>query len=104
MSPFHRPPEPSRRDYERLRCAVLATGQLPDELAATRFARRGLAGLITWPDTEPVFRAELVGATRPAWTPYTDPRIGVLAATYQLLLDAQDHTKSSHDSVMTSGR
>jgi hypothetical protein len=83
---------------------VLATGRLPDELAAARFARRGLAGLITWPDTEPVFRAELVGATRPAWTPYADPRVEVLAATYRLLLDTQQHDKSSHDDVMTSGR
>jgi hypothetical protein len=91
----------------------LATGRLPDELAAVRFARRGLGGLIAWPDAEPVFRAELVGALRPAWTPYADPRIEALAAAYRLLLDTDTHGLSGTDdaravrvmpvSVMASG-
>jgi hypothetical protein len=97
MSRFCAPSEPARRDYERLRCAVLATGCLPDELAAARFARRGLGGLIAWPDAEPVFRAELVGASRPAWTPYADPRIEALAAAYRLLLDTDTHGLSGAD-------
>src|SRR5664279_1051339 len=67
---------------------ALAGGRLPEELAAARFARRGLAGLIIWPDAEPVFSAQLVGAGRAAWTPYADPRVAVLAATYRLLLEA----------------
>ena len=57
-------------------------------LAAARFARRGLAGLIAWPAAEPVFRAELAGAARPPWTPGADPREQALAAAYQFLLDA----------------
>jgi hypothetical protein len=35
-----------------------------------------------------VFVAELLGAARPAWTPHADPRMSVLAAGYQFLLDA----------------
>jgi hypothetical protein len=35
-----------------------------------------------------VFVAELFGAARPAWTPHADPRLSVLAAGYQFLLDA----------------
>ena len=81
--------EAAQADYENLRRQVLATGALPaDCLAAARFARRGLAGLIAWPAAEPVFRAELVSAPRPPWTPYDDPRLDALAAGYALLLTA----------------
>lgn len=80
--------EPCQVDYERLRTAVIATGALPDSLAAVRFARRGLAGLITWPDAEPIYSARLVGAGRPAWTPHCDPRLAALAGVYRLLVDA----------------
>lgn len=80
--------EAAQADYETLRRQVLATGVLPDCLAAARFARRGLAGLIAWPAAEPVFRAELVGAARPPWTPYHDPRLDALAAGFAVLLDA----------------
>jgi hypothetical protein len=80
--------EAAQADYEALRRQVLASGALPDGLAAARFARRGLAGLITWPGAEPVFRAELVGAARPPWTPYHDPRLDALAAGFAVLLDA----------------
>jgi hypothetical protein len=31
----------------------------------------------------------VVGARRPAWTPYADPRLDVLAAGYQLVLAHQ---------------
>jgi hypothetical protein len=44
--------------------------------------------LITWPVSEPVFAAELIGAARAAWSPHTDERITALAAGYQFLLDA----------------
>jgi hypothetical protein len=87
MTRFWPPADPRQQAYERLRSAVLASGRLPDELAAARFARRGLAGLIVWPDAEPMFSAHLIGAARAAWTPYTDPRRAILAATYRLLLD-----------------
>lgn len=87
MSRFWPPADPRQHAYERLRSAVLTSGRLPDELAAARFDRRGLAGLIVWPDAEPVFSAHLMGAARVAWTPYSDPRAAVLAAAYRLLLD-----------------
>jgi hypothetical protein len=87
--------EPAQRDYERLRCAVIVEGRLPDDLVAARFARRGLAGVIAWPDAEPVFWAELAGAARQAWTPYADPRVGALAGAYRLLLDGAEHHKSA---------
>ena len=84
---FWPPTEPAQIDYEALRAHVLELDRLPDDLAAARFARRGLAGLIRWPVSEPVFLGELVGASRPAWSPHADPRIAALAAGYQFLLD-----------------
>ena len=84
---FWPPAEASQVDYETLRAHLLEHGRLSDGLAAARFARRGMAGLITWPAAEPVFIAELFGATRPAWTPHADPRLSALAAGYQFLLD-----------------
>ena len=69
---------PVRGGAGRLRNAAGARaghGRLPDSLAAARFARRGVAGLIAWPSAEPVFVAELLGAARPAWTPHDDPRL-----------------------------
>ncbi len=85
---FWPPVEAAQVDYEGLRAQVLEPRGLPDGgLAAARFARRGLAGLIAWPAAEPVFVAELLAAARPAWT-HTDPRVAALAAGYQFLLDA----------------
>ena len=84
---FWPPAEASQTDYETLRAQLLKHGRLSDGLAAARFARRGMAGLIAWPAAEPAFIAELFGATRPAWTPHTDPREMVLAAGYQFLFD-----------------
>jgi len=86
--PFWPVGEAAQADYESLRRHVLADGALPDSLAAARFARRGLAGLIAWPVAEPIFRADLVGAARPKWSPHTDPRLEALAAGFALLLDA----------------
>ena len=85
---FWPPAEAAQADYEMLRSCVLAGGCLPGGLAAARFARRGLAGLIAWPTAEPDFRAEVCGAARPRWTPHADPRTAALAAAYQFLLDA----------------
>ena len=87
---FWPPNEAAQVDYETLRGRVLERIAAPEGLAAARFARRGLAGLITWPVAEAVFVGELLGATRPPWTPHVDPREAALAAGYQFLLDAAD--------------
>ena len=91
VSPGHRfwpVGEAAQADYEALRAHVLATGAAADSLAAARFARRGLPGLIAWPAAEPVFDANLLGSHRPAWTPHHDPRLDALADAFALLLDA----------------
>jgi hypothetical protein len=91
ISPGHRfwpVGEAAQADYEALRAHVLATGAAADSLAAARFARRGVAGLIAWPAAEPVFDANLLGSHRPAWTPHHDPRLDALADAFALLLDA----------------
>ena len=85
--PFWPPVQAAQVDYETLRAHVCAQSRLPESLAAARFARRGLAGLIAWPAAEPVFVAELLAAARPAWTPHEDPRVAALAAGYEFLLD-----------------
>jgi hypothetical protein len=83
---FWPPAEAAQADYEMLRSCVLQAGRLPAGLAAARFARRGLAGLIAWPAAEPDFRGQLAGAARPPWTPGADPREQALAAACQFLL------------------
>jgi hypothetical protein len=75
----------AQADYELLREVALAGGASLS-IAAQRFERRGLAGLIAWPAAEPVFSAHLTGAIRPAWTPHADPRVEALAAGFELLL------------------
>ena len=85
---FWPPAEAAQADYEMLRACVLEQADLPAGLAAARFARCGLAGLIAWPAAEPVFRAEMAGAGRLPWTPRADPREQALAAGYQFLLEA----------------
>src|SRR5450755_1293610 len=85
---FWPPAEAAQADYETLRAHLLRHGVLPDDLAAARFARRGLAGLITSPVSEPVFAGELSGAARAAWNPRADERITALAAGFQFLLEA----------------
>ena len=77
--------EAAQGDYELLREAVLS-GEPVQSLTAARFARRGLAGLIVWPATEPLYTAVVVGAERAPWSPYADPRLDVLAAGYELIL------------------
>ena len=77
--------EAAQADYEALREAVLSGTSL-ESLAAARFARRGLAGLITWPAAEPIYTAVVLGAQRPPWTPHADPRLDALAAGYELIL------------------
>jgi hypothetical protein len=77
--------EAAQASYEALR-EVVVTGGAPLTIAAARFERRGMAGLIAWPAAEPVFCARLSSAPRPAWSPYADPRAEALASGYQLLL------------------
>ena len=77
--------EAAQADYEALREAVLS-GQPLQNLAAARFGRRGLAGLIAWPVAEPVYAAVIAGAERARWSPYSDSRLDALAAGYELLL------------------
>ena len=72
---FWPPTEAAQVDYETLRAHALQPCGQPQGLAAARFARRGLAGLIAWPTAEPVFVAELLADARPAWTPHEDPRV-----------------------------
>jgi hypothetical protein len=78
----------AQADYETLRAHALTTGGLPESVAAARFARRGLAGLIARPAADPVFTAELIGAHRPPWTPHADPRLDALAAGFAVILEA----------------
>ena len=79
--------EPAQADYEQLREIVLAGGEPGDILAARRFARRGLAGLISWPQAEPAYLGSVIGAGRPAWCGREDPRGQQLHDTYAFLLD-----------------
>lgn len=96
MRSFWPAAEAAQSDYEVLREAVLAGGQVLT-MAAGRFERRGLAGLIAWPVSEPIFLARLAGADRPAWTPHVDPRLEALAAGYELLLAAQDELATAKE-------
>jgi hypothetical protein len=89
----------AQADYETLRAHVLATGYLPDSVTATRFTRRGLAGLIAWPAAEPVFTAELIGARRPPWTPHTDPRLDALAAGFAVILEAAQRHELTQEAM-----
>jgi hypothetical protein len=67
-----------RADHEALRAAAMSGPRPRDELAAARFARRGLAGLIAWPRSEPVYLGSLVGAPRPRWSGAENPREAAL--------------------------
>ncbi len=85
--------EPAQADYEQLRAIVLA-GESPGELlVARRFARRGLAGLISWPAAEPAYLGSVIGPAQPAWCGCEDPREQQLCDTYGFLLarEADDH-------------
>jgi hypothetical protein len=78
--------EAAQADYEQLRAAVLAGEALDEWLAARRFARRGLAGLISWPQSRPDYLGCLVGADRAPWSGAEDPRQAQLADAYGFLL------------------
>ena len=78
--------EPAQADYEQLREIVLAGEGLGGLLAARRFERRGLAGLISWPAAEPAYLGSMIAAPRPPWCGAEDPRDGSLCDTYAFLL------------------
>lgn len=88
--------EAAQVDYETLReAAVRGTPLLGP--AAARFERAGLAGLIARPLAPPVFTAVIAGASRPAWTPYVDPRVEAMVDAYQLLLTASEIRPAQED-------
>ena len=78
--------EVAQADYEALRAAAFAGERPHDELAAARFARGGLAGLIAWPRAEPVYLGALVGAQQPPWSGAEDPREAALSEVYGFLV------------------
>jgi hypothetical protein len=78
--------EAAQADYELLREIALTSGELGELLAARRFERRGLAGLISWPAAEPAYLGSVIGAPRPAWCGAEDPRDAYLCDTYAFLL------------------
>ncbi|HEX9548289.1 MAG TPA: hypothetical protein VF942_13195 [Acidimicrobiales bacterium] len=88
--------EAAQADYETLRTAVLAGTPLLSAEAA-RFGLGGLWALIQRPAATPSFVAALVGADRPAWSPYVDPRVDALAACYQLLVAGPDAKERGPD-------
>jgi hypothetical protein len=100
---FWPPAEPAQIDYETLRAHVLERDRLPDDLAAARFARRGLGGLISWPVSEPVYVAELIGSVRPAWTPHADPRVQALVDGFGFLLHVAEALPSEVELVVVGG-
>jgi hypothetical protein len=73
-------------EYEALRTLALADADLCGP-TAVRFAQQGLAGLIAWRKMEPSFSASIIGAKRPSWMPYADPRLDALASVYEFVLD-----------------
>lgn len=86
--------EPAQADYEQLRALVLAGEGIDERLAARRFARRGLAGLISWPTAEPAYLGSLVGASRPPWSGAEDPREAQLAEVFGFLLARESAQRS----------
>jgi hypothetical protein len=72
-------------EYESLRALALADADLCGP-SAVRFVQKGLAGLIVWRRIESPLSVSLIGAQRPPWTPYADPRLDALAAVYEFVL------------------
>ena len=79
--------EAAQADYERLRALALA-GTPAVDVAARRFERHGLWGLIACPQAAPIYVASVVGAERAAWSPYRDLRELALADGYQIIVAA----------------
>ncbi len=77
--------EPVQADYERLREAVLSGTTLLTP-QARRFAQGGLFALISHPAPAQLYVASVAAVSRPAWTPYADPRGETLAEVYRILI------------------
>ncbi|MHB8313543.1 MAG: hypothetical protein ACYDD0_09630 [Candidatus Dormibacteria bacterium] len=106
MNRFWPPREASQTDYERVRQQVLL-GSDEVDLAAVRFRRSGLAGLIIHPPTELLLVATVVGGQRPRWSGLEDPRGDALAATFTLLAQVADRDQPlvpSGSMVAVAGR
>jgi hypothetical protein len=90
-APLWSPREAAQVEYESLRERILQGGGPDDEgLLPSRFQRLGLLGLVTAPQVEPVrWQATVVGAQRPRWSPYVDPRVEALADVFQCLLEGR---------------
>jgi hypothetical protein len=84
--------EAAQADYEQLRACALA-GVPAVGAAAARFERYGLWGLIASPQAAPAYAvASVLGAQRPAWSPYQDPRELALADGFQIIVAASAAT------------
>jgi hypothetical protein len=81
--------EAAQGDYETLRAAALA-GTVTLGRPARLFEHQGLIALIRRPSAEAVFTASLLGACRPPWTPYGDPRLLALGDAFELIAAAAD--------------
>ena len=85
--------EAAQADYEQLRGLALV-GVPALGAAAARFERHGLWGLIASPQAAPAYVvASMVGAERPAWSPYQDPRELALADGFQIIVAASAVTQ-----------
>ena len=80
--------EAAQADYEELRRQALLGVVAWEGLAARRFARAGLTGLIVAPASEPAYWGALLGAARPRWSGLADPREEALGEAYAFLLSA----------------
>jgi hypothetical protein len=89
-APLWSPREAAQVEYESLRERILQGGPADQGPLPSRFQRLGLLGLVTAPQVEPVpWQATIVGAQRPRWSPYADPREDALADVFQLLLEGR---------------
>ena len=79
--------EAAQADYEQLRSLTLAAVPALG-IASRRCERYGLWGLIASPQAAPAYAASVVGAERPAWSPYEDPRVTALADGFHIIVAA----------------
>jgi hypothetical protein len=88
--PLWSPREAAQVEYESLRERILQGGPDDERLLPSRFQRLGLLGLVTAPQVEPGrWQATVIGAQRPRWSPYADPRVEALADVFQCLLEGR---------------
>lgn len=84
--------EAAQADYEQLRASALA-GVPVLGVSAQQFERHGLWGLIASPHAAPAYVVVgALGAERPAWSPYQDPRELALGDGFQIIVAASAAT------------